>query len=302
MCGSPVCRSEFQFSEAQKGCRVSDDTDLRNIVADIAAAYFRKNYVAPSVIPTVINQIASSLAAVDAPVMQTSPDAPPRPKLSPSQIRKSVGHDALISFEDSKPYKTLRRHLAARGLSPEEYRGKWGLPADYPMIAPSYREARASLAKARGFGARAALNAASPEPAADVARPAPESNVAPPEPGTENFPAVAATKPSLRGLGLSRKSASAPTAFRPRDAVRDPETSARHKRWLAMLSETDWGRIRAIARQVNHAHVPPALTDLTAPLRVRMCPAGQEARFPGEHVGTLRGGQVAVLISERGEP
>jgi hypothetical protein len=68
-----------------------------------------------------------------------------------------------------------------------------------------------------------------------------------------------------------------------------------------MLSETDWARIRVIARQVNHAHVPAALTDLSAPLRVRACLVGHEARFPGEHVGTLRGGQVAVLISERDE-
>lgn len=281
---------------------MSDDTDLRYIVADIAAAYFRKNHVTPSEIPTVISQIAVSLSAAGPAVVENHPEPSARPKLSPAQIRKSVTRHALISFEDSKPYQTLRPHLAARGLSPEEYRSKWGLPDDYPMIAPSYREARASLAKARGFGARAALNAAPAEPAADVVQPAATSNVAPPEPAAENFPAVAATKPSLRGLRLSRKSAPSPTAFRPRDAVHDAETSARHKRWLAMLSETDWGRIRAIARQVNHAHVPPALTDLSVPLRVRICPAGQEARFPGEHVGTLRGGQVAVLISERGEP
>ncbi|HKR89854.1 MAG TPA: hypothetical protein VJS38_16925, partial [Phenylobacterium sp.] len=114
-------------------------------------------------------------------------------------------------------------------------------------------------------------------------------------------PAAAATKHGRGGIGFPRKNVSTPTAFRPRDSVRDPETSTRHKRWLAMLSETDWARIRAIARQVNHAHVPAALADLSVPLRVRACLVGHEARFLGEPVGTLRGGQVSVLISESGE-
>ena len=274
---------------------MSENISFRNLVADIAAAYFRSRQVRPSEIPTVITQIALSLSAMEAGAVDSTPEPPTQAKLSPAQIRNSITRDALISFEDNKPYKTLRRHLSARGLSPEEYRIKWGLHEDYPMAAPSYREARASLAKARGFGGRAALNSRPTEPAAP---PDPESTavLAPPAPA-----AVAAAKQGPRTLGLSRKSVSTPAAFRPRDSVRDPETSARHKRWLAMLSETDWARIRAIARQVNHAHVPAPLTDLSAPLRVRACLVGHEARFPGEHVGTLRGGQVALLISEHGE-
>jgi predicted transcriptional regulator len=285
---------------------VSENIDFRNLVADIAAAHFRNRHVTPSEIPTVISQIAISLSAVGAVAVERLAEPPPRAKLNLVQIRKSITRDALISFEDNKPYKTLRRHLAARGLSPEEYRIKWGLPGDYPMAAPAYREARASLAKAGGFGGRPALNA---EPASNTLPPEPASNTSPAEPPnpaaaepvSAPVPAAAGTKQGLRGLGLQRKSPSTPSAFRPRESGHDPETSTRHKRWLAMLSETDWARIRAIARQVNHAHVPAALTDLTAPLRVRTCLVGHEARFAGEHVGTLRGGQVAVLMSERGE-
>jgi predicted transcriptional regulator len=270
---------------------VSEDIDLRNRVADVAAAYFRNSQVVPSEIPTVIQQIAASLSPAKATDAEAPPETPAQPALGPAQIRKSITRNALISFEDGKPYKTLRRHLAARGLSPDKYRSKWGLPKDYPMTAPSYSEARASLAKARGLGGSSPSKVALPEPTPDTATTAP----APPP-----VPTADAPKPSPRGLALS-KNPSPPSAFRPRAPVSDLETGVRHKRWLAMLSETDWARIRAVARQVNHAHVPAALTDLSAPLRVRMCLVGREARFPGEYVGTLRDGQVVVLISEPDE-
>jgi predicted transcriptional regulator len=270
---------------------VSEDIDLRNRVADLATTYFRTSQVNPSEIPTVIKRIAASLSPVDVSAVEPPPETPASPKLSPAQIRKSITPAALISFEDGKPYKTLRRHLAVKGLSPAEYREKWGLPKDYPLVAPAYSEARSSLAKARGFGGRSPLNAAPPEPAPDTR---------PTEPTPPPVPAVEAPKPIPQRLALPPKAPSTPSAFRPRAPVTDLEAT-RHKRWLAMLSETDWARIRAVARQVNHAHVPATLMDLSAPLRVRTCLVGHEARFTGEHVGTLRDGQVAVLISERDE-
>jgi hypothetical protein len=76
------------------------------------------------------------------------------------------------------------------------------------------------------------------------------------------------------------------------------ELHARNKTLLAKLSEADWTRIRVMARQVNQAYTPPALTDLSVPVRVTACMAGQERRFPGERVGTVRGGQVALIVSE----
>src|SRR5690606_20766220 len=66
-------------------------------------------------------------------------------------IAQSITPDAIISFEDGRPYKTLRRPLSARGLSPQEYCAKWGLPRDYPMVAPNYSKARSSAAKAIGL-------------------------------------------------------------------------------------------------------------------------------------------------------
>ena len=74
--------------------------------------------------------------------------------MAKAQVRKSITSDALISFEDGKPYRTLRLHLASRGLTPESYREKWGLPDDYPMVAPGYSAVRSQMAKDFGLGRR----------------------------------------------------------------------------------------------------------------------------------------------------
>lgn len=160
--------------------------EFKGLVAEVAAAYFAKNHVTPSEISTVINQIATSLSSVG---VATTPPAEPEadaPKLTSAQIRKSVTRDALISFEDNKPYKTLRRHLAAKGLTPEQYREKWGLPKDYPMASPGYSEARAQIARSFGLGGRVAA----PRKAAAVreANPAPPIEAAPlPAPSTAAY-------------------------------------------------------------------------------------------------------------------
>lgn len=134
---------------------------LRALVAEVAAAYFSNSPVSPSDIPNVISQISSSLAAVG----QSSPAPEPEPapteeapstvgRPTPAQIRKSITPDALISFEDGRRYKTLKRHLSTRGLSIEDYKAKWGLPADYPSVSPNYSAARSQMAKNLGLGSK----------------------------------------------------------------------------------------------------------------------------------------------------
>lgn len=143
---------------------MTEDNDrLRELVADVAAAYFSNTHVATADIPVVIQQIASSLTNVS--VAETAAptevqEEPTAPKMTPAQIRKSITPDALISFEDGKAYRTLKRHLSTRGLTPEEYREKWGLPRDYPMVAASYSEARSAMAKSLGLGRKGAGGAA----------------------------------------------------------------------------------------------------------------------------------------------
>lgn len=80
------------------------------------------------------------------------PRAPETAKATPAQIRASVQPDYLVSFEDGRQYKTLKRHLHTHGLTPAAYREKWGLPADYPLTAASYSARRSALAKANGLG------------------------------------------------------------------------------------------------------------------------------------------------------
>ena len=135
----------------------ADGDTLRELVAEVAAAYFSNSHVTPTEIPNVIGQIAASLRSVGEGSTQGGGEEPTSAKpakLTSGQIRKSITPDALISFEDNKPYKTLRRHLATRGLSPEQYREKYGLPRDYPMVAPNYSAARSQMAKQLGLGQR----------------------------------------------------------------------------------------------------------------------------------------------------
>jgi predicted transcriptional regulator len=135
-----------------------DTIDLRELVAEVAAAYFSNSNVNPNDIPQVIAQIASSLAAISEGASSAEPAdaAPAAPKLTAAQIRKSITPSALISFEDGRPYKTLRRHLTVKGLTPEAYREKWGLPRDYPLVAADYSASRSQLAKNLGLGRKGA--------------------------------------------------------------------------------------------------------------------------------------------------
>jgi predicted transcriptional regulator len=129
--------------------------DLRELVAEVAAAYFSNTHVGAAEIPGIIAQIASSLRVVGQGERAEAAEGAPRPaRATPAQIRKSITPDALISFEDNRPYKTLRRHLSTHSLTPEKYREKWGLPRDYPMVAPNYSAARSQMAKKIGLGQR----------------------------------------------------------------------------------------------------------------------------------------------------
>lgn len=124
-------------------------TEHLELAVDIVAAYVSNNSVPVADLPGLIGGVHAALTSL---VGAPKASAPAMEKLTPAQIRKSISHDQLISFEDGKPYKTLRRHLTLRGLSPEAYREKWGLPRDYPMTAASYSAQRSELARALGLG------------------------------------------------------------------------------------------------------------------------------------------------------
>jgi len=128
---------------------VADDRTLIELTTEIVGAYVLANTIAASDLPGLIHGVHQALTGAG------QPAAAPEEvdvKATPAQIRKSLSPDTLISFEDGKAYKSLKRHLSTRGMTPDDYRAKWGLPKDYPMVAPNYAKARSDLAKQMGLG------------------------------------------------------------------------------------------------------------------------------------------------------
>jgi len=120
--------------------------DMLRMVVDVAAAYFSNNQMPPGQIPKVINTVFESLNAADA-AGRSEPQKPWVP------IRRSVTPDFIICLEDGKKLKMLKRHLRnSFDMTPEEYRAKWNLLPDYPMVAPNYAKKRSELAKKIGLG------------------------------------------------------------------------------------------------------------------------------------------------------
>jgi predicted transcriptional regulator len=142
------------------------DTNLE-IVADIVSAYVSNNSVAANDLPSLIANVNEALLQVARGVQEPQAEAP-KPAVP---IKKSITPDFLICLDDGKRFKSLKRHLRTRyDLSPEAYREKWGLPSDYPMVAPNYAQTRSNLAKQMGLGqgrrqVAAPVEAAPPEPA-----------------------------------------------------------------------------------------------------------------------------------------
>jgi predicted transcriptional regulator len=109
-------------------------SELIELTADIASAYVENNTVAASELPALISSIHQALANIGAPAPVAEPARTPA-----VSVRKSIGDDFLICLEDGRKFKSLKRHLRTKyNLSPEEYRAKWNLPKDYPMVAPAY--------------------------------------------------------------------------------------------------------------------------------------------------------------------
>src|ERR671917_2826300 len=121
--------------------------DFTALTAEVVSAYVAKNSIRPADLPDLIASGHRALQGLSSP-----PQAEPEKREPPVSIKKSITPDFLISLEDGRRYKTLRRHLNGRGLTPEQYREKWGLPSNYPMVAPNYAKQRSELAKTLGLG------------------------------------------------------------------------------------------------------------------------------------------------------
>jgi predicted transcriptional regulator len=122
------------------------EPDYTALTADVVSAYVAKNSVRPADIPDLIASVHAALKALGATQAEPEKPQPPVP------IKKTVTPDFIISLEDGRHYKSLKRHLSGRGLTPDQYREKWGLPRDYPMVAANYAKVRSELAKSLGLG------------------------------------------------------------------------------------------------------------------------------------------------------
>jgi predicted transcriptional regulator len=124
-------------------------TNYLDLAVDIVSAYVSNNTVPAGDLPALIHEVHAALSRVTTGVVEAPVEAP-KPAVS---IKKSVTPDFIICLEDGKKFKSLKRHLRTQyNMTPEQYREKWGLPNDYPMVAPNYAQARSQLAKEMGLG------------------------------------------------------------------------------------------------------------------------------------------------------
>ena len=152
----------------------ADPASYIETTAEIVAAYVSRNSVPTADLPGLIQSIFGSLTELGKPRQEQAPAEPLKPAVP---VRKSITEDFIISLEDGRKLKSMKRYLAGLGMTPAEYRAKWGLPHDYPMVAPAYARQRSELARTLGLGRKSAV--AAPEPAPE---PQPEPEAAAPAP------------------------------------------------------------------------------------------------------------------------
>ena len=128
---------------------MDEKTEVIEMTADIVSAYVGNNTISAAELPALIQSVHRALAGVSGGAEPV--EAAPRDPAVP--VRRSITPDFIICLEDGRKFKSLKRHLRTKyNMSPEEYRAKWGLPKDYPMVAPNYAKARSDLAKQMGLG------------------------------------------------------------------------------------------------------------------------------------------------------
>ena len=128
---------------------MDEQSELIEVTASLVAAYVGGNSIAAADVPALIRSVHKALAGVGG-ASEVAAEAAKEPAVS---IRRSITPDYLICLEDGRKFKSLKRHLRTKyDLSPEQYRARWDLPKDYPMVAPNYAQARSDLAKQMGLG------------------------------------------------------------------------------------------------------------------------------------------------------
>jgi len=137
------------------------------IAAEITAAYVSYNHVAAAELPKLFESVHRALCNLQHPSKAARSAASTTELATPAQIHKSIQNDHIMSFIDGRLYRTLKRHLTTHGFTPDTYRARYGLPHDYPIVAPSYTKQRSAIARAIGLGVPGAQVARRPQQAAE---------------------------------------------------------------------------------------------------------------------------------------
>ena len=205
----------------------SEQADLTTLTVELLSAFVSNNTIESSDLAGLIQSTHAALAAIEAP----APVEPPEPKFEPAvSVRKSLGsRDHILSLIDGKPYKTLKRHLSGHGLTPVEYRERYQLPANYPLVAPAYSEHRRDVAQRLGLGRKSVktaepegASAAAPqdiavEPAAPVAPKVKAARKVAADPAVKTLPTAA--EPSKSSAKRAAKGAAPPVIVASSDPV-----------------------------------------------------------------------------------
>ena len=145
----------------------SERQELLSLTTEIVSSFAGNNAVAVSDLPAIISSVFEALRKAGTDEVEKKAEAP-TPAVA---VKKSIGRDFIVCLEDGKKLKMLKRHLKTRyDMSPEEYRRRWGLPADYPMVAPAYAEQRSALARQIGLGRKPTAEPQPPGPAKEPRR------------------------------------------------------------------------------------------------------------------------------------
>lgn len=147
---------------------MSGDVPTLLLTAQIVSAYAENSSLRPSALVDLIGDVGRAMASLSDGQPSAEPKEAPVPAVP---VKQSVTADYIVSLEDGRQFKALKRHLGTLGMTPEQYRSKWGLPMDYPMVAPNYAAKRSELARSLGLGRKRTAELAVPAPAAEEAAP-----------------------------------------------------------------------------------------------------------------------------------
>ena len=250
-----------------------DQADLTSLTVELLSAYFVNNTVPSESLSGLIQSTHLALAGIDAPA-SAEPDAPTyTPAIS---LKKSLAsRDHIISMIDGKPYKTLKRHLKANGLSPAEYRERYKLPASYPLVSPSFSEERRAVAAKHGLGGSRKRSAnAAPAPENGTAAPADDA-AASSAPSDSGFQAPA--KPARKDRSTAAKPEAKPAAGRVSAKTQKPDASA-PKVDVAEATPNPRRKLKIKAgASTNSSDTQGSSTDAAKSGRTKAAPAGDNS-------------------------